>query len=348
VRLRPLPRWLHLPGTRPLADDNPWVRVRTGLLVLVGILTAGTVGYVLLGLAPLDALYQVVTTVTTVGFRELGETDAAWKVFTIVLVLTGTGTVLYLFGVLLETLVEGRLGDEVRRRRMKRELDELAGHVVVCGWGQVGQAICHTLVGAGDEVVVVDRRDDVPPSPSIRFVTGDATDDDVLRRAGIERARALVVALDTDAGNVYVTLSGRSMRADLFIVARATSPSAEEKLYRAGADRVVNPHAIGGTRMAALITAPHVADFLDVVMHDRELVVRIAEHDLPAGASVTGRSIADCHIGDLTGATLLAIRGDDGRFVTHPEPGLRLSEGDVLIVLGTEDQHASVEQLLRR
>lgn len=346
MRLRPLPRWVHLPGVRSLSADDPWARLRAGLLVLAGVLGFGTVGYMVLGLAPLDALYQAVTTVTTVGFRELGEIDAAWMIFTIVLVLTGTGTVLYLLGVMLETLVEGRLGDEVRRRRMERELDALTGHVVVCGWGQVGQAICATLAAAGDQVVVVDRHEDLQPTDSIRFVSGDATDDAVLRKAGIERARALVVALDTDAGNVYVTLSGRSMRNDLFIVARATSSSAEEKLYRAGADRVVNPHAIGGTRMASLITSPHVADFLDVVMHDRELVVRIAEHDLPVGAPVAGRSLAECHIGDLTGATLLAIRGKDGRFVTHPDPDVRLHYGDVLIVLGTEDQHVAVRKLL--
>jgi len=320
-----------------------WRRLRVAAAILVGVLLAGTTGYLILGLGPLDALYQTVITVSTVGYREVGEVDAAYKMFTIMLVMFGAGSVLYTVGVLLETLVEGRLPIEFGRRRMEQEIEELEGHIVVCGWGQVGQAISATLSAEGRNIVVIDRDVDLQPRAHL-LVKGDATEDTVLERAGLSRASSLVVALDSPADNVYVTLSARNVSASLFIVARATSAVAEPKLYQAGADRVVNPHQLGGAHMAALVTQPNVAEFLDITMNDRELSVNITEVTIPPGSSMAQRALGQCELADTT---ILAVREHSGRFVHHPPATLVLQPGDVLIALGTTDEHQHLRQLAR-
>lgn len=251
VKVRPRRR----PRRLRRAPRDPWSRFRAGLIGLVAVLVIGTAGYTVLGLSVLDAVYQTVVTVSTVGFRELGEVGHHYQFFTITLIMFGTGTALYTLGVLLETLFEGHLNDQFGRRRMQKEIDGLRDHIVVCGYGQVGQAIAVELSGGGREVVIVDRRHDLDPEIPL-VVVGEATDDEVLARAGLHRARTLILALDSDTDNLYVTLTARALRSDLFIVARANSSTADPKLHRAGADRVVNPHEIGGHRMAELALEP--------------------------------------------------------------------------------------------
>lgn len=327
--------------------DERWTSLVRAVVLLVGVIAVGTVGYLALGLTPLDALYQSVTTVTTVGFREVGAPTAPFRWFTIFLVLLGVGAVLYALGVLLEALVEGRITERFGRRRMERQLAELKDHVVVCGWGRVGQAIAGSLRGGeGRTIVVVERDAERAAAIEELVVDGDATDDGVLRRAGIDRCRALVVALPEDAANVYVTLSARRIRPDLFIVARAHVDTAEALLIQAGAARVVNPQAIGGARMAALIDQPHVADFLDVAMHNADLQFRLSELMIVPGSPVAGRSLREAHLRDATGALVLAVRSSDGAFRTNPDPADVMEAGEVLIAIGTEVQLAALRQLV--
>jgi voltage-gated potassium channel len=309
------------------------------------VLVIGTVGYLALGLSFLDAVYQSVTTVTTVGFREVGEPTAGFRAFTIVLVLLGVGSALYALGVLLESLVEGAVAQRFGRRRMERQLTQLHDHVIVCGWGRVGRSIVDAFSGTATTVVVDNDPDRIATVEGLA-VLGDATDEAVLRRAGIARARALVAALNTDADNVYVTLCARRLCPSLFIVARARVDTAESLLVQAGADRVVNPQAIGGHRMAALVAQPHVADFLDVAMHDAGLEFRLAELTVDATSTVAGKSLRDAHLRDATGALVLAFRSADGAFRTNPDPSELLHPGEVLIAIGTEDQLHALRQVV--
>jgi len=315
-----------------------WRRLGLALSLLVGVMAIGTVGYVLLGFSALDALYQTVTTVTTVGFREVEPLSDTGKVFTMVLILGGVGTVLYTLGALLEMLIEGQLRDILGRRRMERDIKTLSGHTIVCGWGRVGTTIAQYISGTGSTLVVIDEDADRLASCPHPAVLGDATSDDVLEQAGISRASALVAAVAEDAANLFVVVSARALRPDLFIVARVRSPQNESKMLRAGADRVVNPQEIGGARMAAFVSQPHVAEFLDVVMHDGSLEFRLGEIVVGAGSSAVGQSLRDAHLRDQTGTLILAIRTADGTFLTNPPATTTLASGHVLIAVGTQAQ----------
>jgi voltage-gated potassium channel len=322
----------------PAGRPNPTQRLRVGLLGLLVIVVCGTAGYVGFGFGVLDALFQTITTVTTVGFGELHRFSGGAEIFTILLILAGVGTAAYTLGVLIETLVEGQLSDLVGRRRMEQRIKALQGHIVLCGWGRVGRAMASRVVGAGGELVIVDNAPERIATVPHLHVLGDATDDTVLRAAGIERARTLVTALNADADNLYVTLTARSLRPDLFIVARAAAPSAAPKLYQAGADRVVNPADIGGARMAALAVRPHVAEFVDVVMHDGSLEFCLEEVQVPPDSPMAGETLGGTRIHERTGTLVLAMRDEAGAFRTNPSPRDEIRANDILIVIGTDDQ----------
>jgi len=326
-------------GDAATQDRQPshWRRLAIALAALTTVLVGGTIGYVLLGFSPLNALYQSVTTVATVGFREVEPLGRAGKIFTMCLILVGVGTTLYAFGMLVETLLEGRIQDLMGRRRMQRAINEMSDHVVVCGWGRVGRSIASDLTASGRQLVVIDsdaERLATCPHPAI---LGDATEDSVLEEAGLQRATALVAAIDTDAANLYVTISARALAPHLFIVARARDDRSEAKLRRVGADRVVNPQHIGGTRMAAFVLQPNVAEFIDVVMHESGLEFRLAEVEVDPASSIAGATLRQAHVRDATGAMVLALRHDSA-FITNPSPDTVMSPGDVLIAIGTTEQ----------
>jgi voltage-gated potassium channel len=317
------------------AMRSPSRRVTIGLATFAAVVAAGTIGYSILGFSVLDALYQTIVNVTTVGLGPLRPLHSAGKIFTIVLVLVGVGTALYTFSAVLEVLIEGHMRELMRRRRMEREIGRMTGHVVVCGWGRVGREVARFLTASGRQVVVVDRNPERLSEVPYPTVLGDVTDDRTLEEAGIDRAGTLVAALETDADNLYVTLASRSIRPDLQIIARARNESSEPKLIRAGADRVVNPQQLGGGRMASLVTQPHVVDFVDVVMHDGTLEFRLEEVTVGARSPLTGNSLSAARVHDRTGALVLAIRREGGDFVTNPSARTQIEAGDVLISVGT-------------
>jgi voltage-gated potassium channel len=304
-------------------------------------------GYLLLGFQPLDAVFQTISTITTVGFNSPHPLSNAGKAFTMALILVGVGTALYSLSAVFELLVEGHMRDLVRRRNMERSIDKMTGHVIVCGWGRVGKEVATFLSNAGHDVVIIDRSEERIADTPHAWVCGDVTDDETLERAGIMRAATLVAALDTDADNLYLAVAGRSMKPDLQIIARARNESSEAKLLRAGVDRVVNPQKLGGDRMASFVTQPHVVDFIDVVMHDGSLQFRLGELDVSASSVLSGHTLRSAHIRDRTGALVLAIRRPDGSFETNPPPDSAIRAGDVLISVGTDDQLDALAKFAR-
>ncbi len=320
------------------AVGDPFRRVRIGLAALGMVLIVGTVGYLCFGFGVLDAIFQTVITVTTVGFNAPHPLDAGSKVFTIFVILIGVGTALFTFSAVLEVLIEGHMRDLVRRRRMERNIEAMHGHVIVCGWGRVGREVAQFLTNAHRDVVVIDRDLDRLAGAPYAWVCGDVADDQTLLDAGIDRAGTLVAALDTDSDNLYLTVASKTMRPDVQIIARARNESSESKLVRAGADRVVNPQQLGGDRMASFVTQPYVVDFVDVVMHDGTLKFRLEELAVSADSPLTGNTIRSAHLRDRTGALVLAIRRPDGSFLTNPSPEDIIEAGDVLISVGTAEQ----------
>ena len=217
---------------------------------------------------------------------------------------------------------------------MDRRIADMDGHVIVCGWGRVGRAVAHDLRVSGRDVVVVDiDRERVAEIP-FPTVVADATLDDTLRKAGIERAATLVAALAGDAENLFVTLSGRAINRGLFIVARARQDDSIAKLTQAGADRVVNPQELGAARIASFIVQPHVAEFVDVVMHERSMEFRMQELPIRLGSPLAGRTLRSINLRERANVLVLALRQPDGTFVNNPGPDLLLEEGQVLIAVG--------------
>lgn len=220
---------------------------------------------------------------------------------------------------------------------MDRKIASMRKHVVVCGWGRVGRAAAHDIMQTGRQVVVVDVEPNRVAGLAIPTVVGDATLDTTLREAGIEHASALIAALEGDAENLFVTLSSKAINPELFIVARARQEESVNKLSRAGADRVVNPQELGAARMASFVVQPNVAEFVDVVMHERSMDFRMQEVEIHDGSPIAGVSLRDANLRQRAGVLVLALRLDDGAFNTNPNPDTVIQPDHVIIAVGTDE-----------
>lgn len=311
-----------------------------GLVVVIG-----AIGYWRIGggrWALSDCFYMTVITIATVGYGELltemsGVPFA--RLWTVAIILFGAGTVVYFTSALAALIIEGELHTVFRRGRVKKAIDSLEDHVVVCGAGATGIHVVNELIAAESRFVVVERDAEtverlLAEQPKVLHVAGDATDDDVLIAAGIKRARACVVALHEDRDNLYVALSARSLNPKLRIVARAIDPHAVAKMRRAGADCVVSPNAIGGLRMASEILRPNVVEFLDVMLRDKDKNLRFDELTIGRRSSIAGRRIRDANLRQVGEVLVVAIRGADGSYVYSPGPEVVLEAGSIVIVIG--------------
>jgi voltage-gated potassium channel len=318
-------------------NDTAIGRLQRAIAMVMAVLGFGTVGYLLFGLPFTDAVYQTVTTVSTVGFRELQEFSTLAQWFTIVVIILGASTMLYTFTLAVQVVVDGELRQFLGRRVMNREISRLSGHTIVCGWGRVGRAVAAGLASDGHDVVVIDVDPDRVADIPYPTIVGDATLDATLRAAGLERARALIAALEGDAENLFVTLSARVIAPDLYIVARARQEESVPKLTNAGADRVVNPQELGASRMASFVARPHVTAFVHGVMHERSVEFRMHEFAVAGDCPLVGRTLLEADVRRLTGVLVLAVQQVDGTFVTNPEPDIVIEDGQVLITVGTDE-----------
>jgi voltage-gated potassium channel len=316
-------------------------RLRFAIAAFLSVVLAGFVGYqVIEGAPPLDSLYMTVITITTVGFREVVEVDTAGKVLTIALIVAGVGSASYTALTAAEFVVEGHLGHFIGRRRMYRQIQDLDRHVIVCGFGRVGRHLAAQLRREEAPFVVVDDAEHKIEDVSrlgYPYIRGDATEEHVLEEAGLYRARAVVAAVNSDADNVLVTLTAKGLSPDATVIARVKSEENEGKLRRAGADRVIAPSTIGGRRIAQVLTRPAVADFLDGIGMGG-VDYTLEEIPVRERSELSGKSLRDVGVRERFACTVLALRHhhDEDQLDTHPDAGDVLEPGDVLVVMGSE------------
>ena len=318
---------------------EPRRRLASALASIGLVAVAGTIGLMLIeGWPAFDALYMTVITISTVGYGEIRPLTPGGRAFMMALILVGVGTVFYSLTSVAELLIEEQIAPEkVLRRRMRQWVRKMQNHVIVCGYGRVGTQVAAELAREGVPVVVID-----PEPAALRrggeagyvCIEGDAADDDCLREAGIERARGLVVTTSSDANNVYVTLAARSLRPDLYIVARLDADEAAPKLKRAGANRVISPYHLGGRRMASLVLRPAAVDFIDTALRSQQGTLQLEEVQVQAGARFAGATVGAIRrqLGDE--AAVLAVIKGAGDVLANPAAPTVVAPGDVLIVLG--------------
>jgi voltage-gated potassium channel len=345
-KYHPLFRYPSPPGTSAKYAE-PLKTVLRPMTVLIAVLVLSTVGYMVLeGFTVLEALYMVVITLSTVGFGEVRDLSPSGRILTIGLIVGGVGTVGFAVGRLLDFMVERRVGGSARRRKMQKTLSELRDHFIICGFGRVGHQIAEEFQEHGVPFAVIDSNPEFIEElevSGIPYVVGEVASDEILEAAGIKRAKALVAAVDSDAENVFVTLTARVLNPSLFIVARASEPATETKLKKAGANRVVSPYVIGGRRMAAMSLQPATIEFLDTMTRPGEMMLWVEELRVGKDSPVAGKTLMDSQIRQKAGAMVLAIRYGDGTFEFNPSASYEIQVGDWLIVLGTKGQCSLLE-----
>jgi len=326
---------------RPRRIENPLQRFRLPVVLLVIIIVIGTAGYMLIeGWNLPDAFFMVIITISTVGYTEVHPLSDVGRIFTSVLIVVGVGTMLFGFGVFAETLAENSFGVFRRQRQMEARLNALKDHFIVCGYGRIGTQVVIEFEHAVVPYVIIDRGEE--PLERLHkeqrlYLEGDAASEELLKQAGIERAKGVVCAVDSDERAVYIVLAARALNPKLYIIARAGYPESIRRLELAGADRVISPYRMAGHLMAELAVRPGLVDVLDT-LHHGESDIGLEELLVNQKMASIGKTVGEAGLLDGSRAKLLAVRRRDGSLHVNPPADLRLEEGDLLIALGSEPQ----------
>lgn len=330
---------------------NPLRRLFIPVLILATLIVVGVLGYRFIEGWPLiDSLYMVVITLSTVGFREVYPLNFAGKVLTMFIIVSGVGTAVYTLGQLVELIVEGEIIGFRRKRRMDKIIADMRNHYIICGFGRVGHQVAHELRADKKSFVVIDSKPETAKELgelNIPHIIGDITSDEKLEEAGIRAAKGIIACADSDTANVFVTLSARSLNPKLFIVARASQKESEEKLKKAGADKVISPYFIAGRRMASMAMMPVAVDFLDTVMHSEHLELNLGEFKVEEGSGITNKTLGEAKVRQNSGAYILSIRKMMGNFVLQPVADTKVDQGDVLVAIGTPPQLTALEKMIK-
>lgn len=321
-----------------------WVAI--GLLCAVAVY--GIAGFMFIeGESFFDALWTTAATMTTVGYILKTPTTTGGKIHALILIAGGVATSAYAFGVIVGAIVEGQITDVVGRKKRMRKLQNLSNHIIVCGAGRVGQQVAHFLAEEKEPFVIIDRNEEViKKMQNCGFLAlhGDATRDEVLLAAGIERARGLVSALPGDADNVYVTLTGRNLNPEIKIVARCDRPETQKKLIQAGADKVILPSVIGGRRMATAIIRPATVEFVETLIHRRDYELELEEIKVSPRSVLVGKTLKESEIKQKTGTMIVGIKRGDN-FYSNLTADDRIEAEDLLIVIGSQEQLKLLEEM---
>jgi len=321
-----------------------------GLVLFITALLGGTAGYMLIEKwSFMDALYMTVITLATVGYGEVRRLSPSGRIFTMLLILTGVGFVFYVASSTIRFVVEGRVREILGRRKLEKEIQAQKNHYIICGYGRVGSNICDILASRSMKTVVIERapeRISKLNERNLLYIAGEATDEENLLNAGVERARGLVAVLKTDTDNVYVTLSARQLNPELFIIARAGEKKSENKLLAAGADKVISPYRIGAQRIAQTIIRPTVTDFLELAVMDKSRNIQMEELPVRSSSGLVGVALQDSGIRKDYDLIIVAIRRAGGEMLFNPSARTKLQAGDTVIAIGEKRNLERIEKVL--
>lgn len=324
------------------------------LLLIFIVIFGGTIGYgIIEGLPFIDAFYMTIITITTVGFKEVVVLSNTGKIFTIILILTGIGVITTGISFIFSSIMEGTFSEVMRRQRMEKKSAKIKDHFIICGSGAVGEDVINEFIHCKTPFIVIDKQKSIievllKEFPKIIYVIGDATDEEILKSARIEKAKGVIAVLGSDVNNLYICLTARSLNPKLKIIARAIESEAIDKLKKAGADYVFSPEKIGGIRLAAAALRPSVTSFLDAVVRGKHINILIDEVEVQKNSIVAEKTLKEIEISKNIGIIIPAIKsGDTDKLTFNPSSKTLINPGDILIAFGTIDQINQLKKICK-
>ncbi|MBW1693418.1 MAG: NAD-binding protein [Deltaproteobacteria bacterium] len=325
-------------------------RLRISIFVLIAVVSLGTVGYVTLEEMDLfDAFYMTLITISTVGFGEIKPLSDGGRILTIFIIISGISVLTFTLGQVLTIFMEGELSQLLGRRKLEKQISRLKDHYIVCGYGRIGKIVSQELADDNIPFIIIEQNPNlVEILEQVRYlyINMDATTEAALLKAGIMKAKGIVTAVHSDANNVFITLSAKGLRPDIFILARSSDEENQEKLLRAGATRVVCPYLMGGRRMFQVLKRPTVMDFIDTATMDTQLGLRMEEAVVSTKSSLLGKTLIESHIRQDFGVIIVAIKKPTGEMIFNPLPTEKLEGGDVIVVIGKKEDLIRMDTVL--
>ena len=325
-------------------------KIIAGIFILIIILIYGTSGYMFLeDMSLTDSIYMTVISITTVGFSEVRPLSPAGKYFTVVLIFGGVGFFLYMVSLITEAMLAGGLHTFLGRKNMEKKLNVMKDHYIVCGFGRIGKVISKILHENNRPFMIIENNpEEIAAIKELGYLVleGDSTNDDMLNKAHIMDAKSLIAVTSSDADNVYIILSARGLKSEIYILARSSGKKgAETKLLRAGANKVFSPYEIGARRMAQSLLRPTVIDFIDLTVHEGELGLRLEELQVSDEATFADKTLMDSGIRSEHDLIVVAIKRLKGEMLFNPNPNTEILPGDILVVLG---EHLNIQALEKK
>jgi len=320
------------------------------VFLIVFIIILGVTGYMMIeGWNLLDSLYMTVETLTTVGYNEVHDMTRMGRIFTILLICIGVAFFLYVAGAVVQFMVEGRIRTILGRRRLDKKIDRLKNHHIICGYGRIGRILCNMLTRKPIDLVVIEKDEELIPimdKDKVLYLSGDATDEVDLLKAGIQRAKGLIAVLATDTANVFLVLTARQLNPDLFIIARASQKESKSKLKAAGANRVESPYDMGAASMAQRIIRPTVTNFLDLAFAHKRKDIQMEEIPVNSSSNLVNVMLKDSGIRQQFNLIIIAIKKLDGNMLFNPSFEAVIEASDTVIAVGQEGNLQKLEKIL--
>ncbi len=325
-------------------------KLRYSILLLAGVIAFGTFGYYIFEDMPLfEAFYMTIITISTVGFSEIRPLNVVGRSITLVIIVLGISVGTYTIGIIVRWFIEGELSKVFGRRKLHKQIADLKNHFIICGFGRIGRIICQELYEDNIDFVVIEQ--DASAIEEIAaekylFLEMDATSEEALMAAGILKAKGLVTAVNSDANNVFITLTAKGLRPDIFVLARSSEAKNEAKLKKAGATRVVSPYMIGARRMAHVLKRPTVVDFIDIATMGNQLGLIMEEAIIDSKSSFIGKNLIESRLRQNFGVIIVAIKKLSGEMIFNPVPSEILEAGDVIVLIGKKDNLKRMNEIL--